>query len=77
MSSIRIFISTIIVLVAGNIYAQEILRIHKNTNITFQQSVENIDSLKLNGSNSSFYQNSDILELPISSIDSITFIRAD
>jgi len=77
MSSIRIFISTIIVLVAGNIYAQEILRIHKNSNITFQQSVENIDSLKLNGSNSSFYQNSDILELPISSIDSITFIRAD
>ena len=73
MRKALLFLPLIFTLVAIKGKAQNVLRVHNSNNLIYQQQVDNIDSLKLANSNSSFYPNTGMFELPIVGIDSITF----
>jgi len=73
MRKVLLFLPLIFTLVAIKGKAQNVLRVHNSNNLIYQQQVDNIDSLKLANSNSSFYPNTGMFELPIVGIDSITF----
>lgn len=73
MNRIKIILSIALIAFGINTNAQDIMRVHNSNNLIYQQDVNNIDSLKLANSKSSFYPNSGMFELPIAGIDSITF----
>lgn len=54
-------------------HAQNILHVHKGNNVIFEKSIDQIDSIKFQGSNSIFNFNNDYMVFPVADIDSVTF----
>lgn len=73
MRAINIVLFLILAVFGSNVIGQDVIRVHNNDNIIYQQQVGNIDSLKFANGHSSFYPNTGRFELPVAGIDSITF----
>ncbi len=73
MRKISLFVLLILVGIGANVKGQYLMRIHNDSHLIYQQQVDKIDSLKFANEHSSLYPNTGMFELPIASIDSITF----
>lgn len=76
MRLLKFILCYFFVIAAVGASAQSQMRVHNSNNLIYQQSVSNIDSLKLANSNSSIYQIGTNFSIPIAGIDSITFSSA-
>lgn len=73
MKRTKLFLFLILIVFGLNINGQNIIRVHSDSNIIYQEQVENLDSLKFSNFNSFFYPTTGMFELPIFGIDSLTF----
>lgn len=53
--------------------AQSIMHVHKGSNVIFEKSISQVDSIKFQGSNTVFNFNNDYMVFPVTDIDSVTF----
>ncbi len=55
------------------VHAQEILHLYSGSNVVFEKSINDVDSIKFQAANSVFNFGTDYMMFPISEVDSITF----
>ncbi len=67
-----VLILTVLFLAVSS-FAQSILHIHHGSNVVFEKSISQIDSIKFHGPSSVFNYGNDYRAFPCSEIDSITF----
>ncbi|MCZ2101245.1 MAG: carbohydrate-binding domain-containing protein [Chitinophagales bacterium] len=75
MKNISLLLALIIITLGNIATAQDVIRVHNGDDVIYQQTVEQIDSLKLLDSITNFYPNTGKFSLPTAGIDSITFTR--
>lgn len=75
MRNFNLLLFLFIIIFSTVVDAQNVMRVHNDDNIIYQQQTNSIDSIKFVNNNSVYYANDDNFSIQISGVDSITFAK--
>lgn len=76
MKALKYILAVVMVFAVSQVNAQNVMTIYNGSEVLYDQSISDIDSVKFANSNAAIYQPSVDFEIPITSMDSIVFTNA-